>query len=242
MPQHMHRLSRACYEESCNGINDPNGGPGICRSGNYAGCPCASVCGTPTNCDDGECQGVNLPGGNLGYCTTSVFQGCFCESICPDSDIDCASNGCEGGSNGVCTAGPYKGCSCGSYCSNLYSQKCNIGGCKGVNYPAFGFGVCTGNFAGCLCLMTCSATGGGCYWGTCKGINGVCSSGDYNGCSVLSHNELYIRHSNLLHPFSIRLYAAHSLKPMQLIDIGADKSSKILNALHLLLHDFIPCF
>ncbi|KAL5117242.1 hypothetical protein ACEQ8H_004801 [Pleosporales sp. CAS-2024a] len=53
-------VNGVCNKNGCNGKNDPRGGPGVCGTGQYAGCPCTSICG-PVN---GKC---NLNGCNGSY-------------------------------------------------------------------------------------------------------------------------------------------------------------------------------
>jgi hypothetical protein len=169
-------------EVNCYGVNDETTGQGVCQRGYYAGCPCQASCGAePVDCDYGGCEGINLPGGDPGYCTIGGLQGCSCNSVCPDQDVDC--DDCNG-DDYVCFEGPYAGCPCGTDCGNISNQPCDISGCNGQNYPDFGFGICTENFAGCSCIMMCNTNDfeGPCNDPKCAGVNGVCTTGIYNGC------------------------------------------------------------
>ncbi|KAF2868638.1 hypothetical protein BDV95DRAFT_642281 [Massariosphaeria phaeospora] len=175
--------SGKCNENNCGGLNDPSG-VGKCTIGQFAGCPCNSVCGTPGDCNKNGCEGVNQPGGQAGYCTKGQFAGCLCNSVCGDKDGSCSDNGCAG-KGGVCTAGGLKGCSCDNQCGNLESKSCSANGCNGINLPDEGFGVCTGSFAGCACLLTCGATPGSCSKNGCNGSGGKCTAGAFNGCACV---------------------------------------------------------
>lgn len=174
-----------CNGNNCGGLNDPAGGPGICTTSSIAGCACDSICGSqPGPCNKNGCEGLNAPGGQFGYCTKGEFAGCLCTSVCGDHDGSCDSNGCAG-KNGFCTSGGLKGCPCGGQCGNLESKSCSDNGCNGVNLPDEGFGICTGAFKGCACLLTCGPTPGSCSKNGCNGANGKCTAGAFNGCSCV---------------------------------------------------------
>lgn len=170
-----------CNQYGCAGVNDPDGGLGICTAGTYAGCSCSSVCGSPEACNENGCAGINLPSGAPGFCTAGDYNGCNCTSICGDQPGSCTQYGCNG-VGGICQGGDYLGCPCGTDCGNLYPKPCNQNGCAGINVPALGLGICTGEFNGCSCTLACPSPQVSCSSSNCYGYNGVCSMGSYIGC------------------------------------------------------------
>lgn len=168
-----------CDKNGCNGVNDPNGGLGVCLSGDYAGCPCESVCGGAVNaCDANGCKGLNdWTEEGPGLCTAGAYKGCKCASICKGVLNSCADHGCDGmnalnGLNGMCTGGDYVGCLCKSICGKT-NGPCSD--CDGVD------GFCkSGDDKGCPCIDNPAHQCGNLQIGNCyeNGCNGVFTASD----------------------------------------------------------------
>ena len=173
-----------CSDPKCQGRSDPVNGGGECEGGLYAGCNCDSVCSEKNGpCSSPDCQGKNNIRGLPGTCLGGAAYGCFCDSVCGDKDGPCAATDCKG-QDGVCTTGPSEGCDCDSSCGNLDIGDCNANGCNGVNSPSVGMGMCTSTaLANCPCNNICPSKNVACSDSQCKGSNGVCTAGQYNGCN-----------------------------------------------------------
>ncbi|KAK0648280.1 hypothetical protein B0T16DRAFT_388545 [Cercophora newfieldiana] len=66
-------INGPCDANNCNGWNIPSSGSGICRSGQYAGCPCATTCGNAIgSCNANDCAGQS------GVCQGGKYAGCNC--------------------------------------------------------------------------------------------------------------------------------------------------------------------
>ncbi|KAF2731069.1 hypothetical protein EJ04DRAFT_526435 [Polyplosphaeria fusca] len=82
--------------------------------------------------------------------------------------------------------------SLGALCGDTNGD-CNKNGCKGINFPGQGDGICTaGDYRGCPCNNICGRSGK-CDKHSCKGVNdptgdgpGRCTAGDFVGCECES--------------------------------------------------------
>jgi hypothetical protein len=71
---------------------------------------------------------------------------------------------------------------------------------NGINVPALGLGICTGEYQGCQCSMVCPEGDLDCSNPNCFGNNGVCAAGIFNGCNCVNLSPLSISPSIYVEP------------------------------------------